>query len=208
LEYAEYAALIVFGYLLGAIPSGLIAGKLLKGIDIRRYGSGGTGATNTLRTLGRWPSAAVFLADALKAALPVLIARALVGVPAVEVAVAMAAIVGHNWPAYVGWKGGRGVSSSFGALLVFSPVAAVGAIVVFVGVIALSRYVSLGSLASSVVGGILLLLLVAVAGFPVAYAAYAVLGAGLIVVQHRGNIGRLLNGTERKLGQKAELTSH
>lgn len=208
MEYAGYAALVVLGYLLGAVPSGLIAGKLLRGIDIRKYGSGGTGATNALRTLGPGASAAVFLADALKAALPVLLARAVTGLPAVEVAVGLAAIAGHNWPAYVGWRGGKGVASSFGVLVVFSPLAAIIAFAAFAGVAALSRYASLGSLISSVVGCAVVLSLAAVSSLTPAYGVFAVLGAGLIILQHRSNILRLLQGTERKLGQKVDTRVH
>jgi len=204
LLYAEYAVLVVIGYLLGAIPSALIAGKLLKGIDIRQYGSGNIGAANTLRTLGLGPSAAVFLADAAKAALPVLLARWLTGEPAVEVAVGMAAIAGHNWPAYIGWRGGRGVSSSFGVLLVFSPLAAAICLLVFAGVVALTRYASLGSLVGSVVGCLLLVAMVFSSWLPPAYGVYAIVGAALIIIQHRSNIARLLQGKERKLGERVE----
>ena len=204
---AGYAALVVLGYLLGAIPSGLIAGKMLKGIDIRQYGSGKVGATNTLRTLGKGPSIAVLLADMVKAVLAVLLARWLTGSPGVEVAAALAAIVGHNWPAYIGWRGGRGVSSSFGVLILFSPLAALVCLVTFVGVIAWSRYVSLGSLVGSAVGCVMLLGMVITSLLPTAYAVYALLGAALIIFQHRDNIERLWRGTERKLGQKAETAS-
>lgn len=205
--YAEYAALVLFGYLLGAVPSALIAGKLLKGIDIRQYGSGNVGAANTLRTLGLGASVAVFASDIIKAAAPVLLARWLTGEPAVEVAVALAAIAGHNWPVYIGWRGGRGVSSSFGALVVFSPLVAAICVVFFVAVVALTRYVSLGSLAGSVLGCLLILGLALWSLLPPAYAAYAVLGAALIVIQHRDNISRLVRGTERKLGQRVTTPS-
>ncbi len=106
---------VLAGYLLGSIPFGLLMG-LSRGVDVRRVGSGNTGATNVLRTLGWKAAAVVFLADLLKAVIPVMAARYLVGVPLVEVATGVAAVAGHNWSFFLRFRGGRGVSTFFGGL--------------------------------------------------------------------------------------------
>jgi glycerol-3-phosphate acyltransferase PlsY len=189
------------GYLLGSIPFGLVIGRLVKGVDIRDYGSGKTGMTNTLRTLGKGPAAAVFLLDLLKGALPVLLAKLLVDDARVEVIGALAAIAGHDWPVYAGFRGGRGVSSSFGALLAMMPL--LGIFVPFIGGVVLFpfRYVSLMSIAGTVVTGLIVFALAATNRVPDAYAVFAAVAAPLIVVLHRENIQRLLAGTEPKIGQ-------
>lgn len=208
-----HLAVVVAGYLLGAIPFGLLVG-LARGIDVRKMGSGNTGATNVLRTMGWQAGAIVFFADLAKAILPVIVARYLVGIPLIEVATGIAAVVGHNWSIYLGGKGGRGVSSAFGILLVTSPVVGLLSLAAFVGLVAATKYVSLGSVIGAVLGAALLVAQV-VAGLlmPVGvvrifgapsplYIAFALIVAPIIIFQHRDNIRRLLTGTERKLGQR------
>ena len=198
------AALI--GYLLGAIPFGLIIGRATRGIDIREYGSHRTGATNALRTLGARSAAVVFLLDVAKGVAAVLVARALfAGDPLVEWAAAVAgfaAIVGHNWSVFIGFTGGRGVATSGGALGAMSPWTVLVLVPIVVLVIWRSRYVSLGSitgglLAPVVTGG---LALVGQASVPAV--AYALASGLLVTVAHADNIGRLRAGTERRIGQK------
>jgi acyl phosphate:glycerol-3-phosphate acyltransferase len=207
-----HVGFIAGAYLLGSIPFALIAGKVRKGIDIRQVGSGNTGAANVLRAVGWQAAALVFLADAGKAIAPVLFLRAVANppLPLLEVIGAMAAIAGHNWPVFLRFKGGKGVSSSFGVLLVISPVAGAIALVVFVAIVAVTRYISLGSMASSCVGATILLFQAYVSAnhsteplFALSSPWYALLAliAPVIIVQHRENITRLLNGQERKLGQ-------
>jgi glycerol-3-phosphate acyltransferase PlsY len=195
------------GYLLGSIPSGLLIGRWLGGVDIRDYGSGRTGATNAMRSLGARGFALTFAADAGKAIVAVLIARAIAGDaagPAVaESVAAVAAVAGHNWSLYIGFGGGRGVACSFGAMLMlFWPGALVG-LVAAAGLILTTRYVSLGSIAGTVVGLIATLLEVVLGVLSPALAAFALVTAVLVIGSHRDNIQRLLAGTERKIGGAA-----
>lgn len=201
------ALAVAAGYLLGSIPSGYLLGRWLAGIDLRQYGSGSTGATNTMRVLGARGFALTFAADVLKAAAAILLARALVGDalgPAVaECLAAIAAIVGHNWSVFIGFAGGRGAACSVGAmLLLYWPGALVGLLAAAI-LIYLTRYVSLGSIAGTLIGLIVTLTAVAQGVLPAALGVFAVATAALVIVQHRGNIARLLAGTERKIGQRA-----
>ncbi len=190
-----------FGYLLGAIPAGLIAGRIARGIDIRQYGSGKTGFTNVLRTVGpRW-GAAVLVTDIAKGAAPVLIARAISDEPYVQTIAGLAAAVGHDWPVFAGFQGGRGVGTSFGAALAMSPIAAGAMVPVGLGLLAVTRIMSVMSVGMAPVLAIEFLVLAAVGYHPWAYAVYAALAAIMVIVLHRENIERLLAGTEPKLGQ-------
>jgi glycerol-3-phosphate acyltransferase PlsY len=206
-------ALVLIGYLIGALPFGMIAGRLAGGVDLRETGSRRTGATNTLRTLGwRW-AALVLLLDVGKGVAAVLLARLLyvAGPPGspewVQAAAGVAAVVGHNWSAFIGFRGGRGVATSGGGMLVLSPLTllVVGPLAALV--IWQSRYVSLGSLVAAVAAPLVtagLALLGAVGWGAVAYAA----ACGLLsVISHGDNVARLRAGTERKLGER-EAMSH
>ena len=202
----------VLGYLLGAIPFGLIIGRLTKGIDLREYGSHRTGATNALRTLGTPAAAAVFLLDVAKGVVAVLLARLLfAGDPLVEWAAAVAgvaAIVGHNWSLFIGFTGGRGVATSAGALgatsiwtlLIVAPVVAL--------VIWRSRYVSLGSVTGALASPVATAVLAATGAATVQAIAYALASGLLVTVAHADNIGRLRAGTERRIGQKEAVSPH
>lgn len=201
---ATYALFVVGAYLLGAIPFGLLIGRAY-GVDIRRHGSGNIGATNALRTIGWRASAIVLVLDILKATLPLIAARWLVGDAVLDAMLGLAAVAGHNWPVYIGWKGGRGVASSLGVMAVLCPVATLGAAAIGVSLIAWSRYVSLGSVTGAVAVPVFTVVYARlVAPIPLAYIVLSVALGILVVVQHRDNIKRLLAGNERKLGQKAE----
>ncbi len=209
---AKFIVIISLGYLIGAIPSGILVGRLTKGIDVREYGSGSTGVANVLRTLGIGAGVAVFAADLTKGACSVLIAGAIVGsgssmLHAAMVAAALAAIIGHNWPIYIGFQGGRGVTTGFGGLLVMAWPVALACFGVFLVVVALSRYVSLGSIlgVTSVIVVMLPLSLLRIE--PLAYLAFSIVAGGIIIFRHRENIARLLAGTERKLGERADKRS-
>lgn len=209
-----YIVMIPVSYLLGALPFGLILGKIFGGVDVREYGSGKTGMTNVLRTAGL-PAALLALAlDMGKAVLAVLLARIFFDSPGVEAAAAVAALVGHNWPVFVGFRGGRGTAPGWGALIILSPLAGLVATLIGLSAVALSRYVSLGSILGTL-SGIITLIALAVLGVVVegasddfwfAYTEYiwfAVIGAALVIGLHKDNIQRLISGTERKLGQSA-----
>jgi len=197
-----WIATIALGYLLGAIPVGLIVGKATKGIDIRQYGSGKVGATNTLRTLGWGPSAVVFLLDISKAALSIEIARMMGAPPVVQSLAGVAAVVGHCWSAYIRFNGGRGVAASLGMALVVSPVAGLLGLAAAGVVMWRSRYVSLGSLSGTIVGTLVVVSLVALGQLDPGYLALAP-AAIVVFIRHLDNIERLRAGTERKLGDKA-----
>ena len=192
------------GYLLGAIPFGLIIGRLTKGIDLREYGSHRTGATNALRTLGAPAAAAVFLLDVGKGVAAVLLARLLFADdPMVEWAAAVAgvaAIVGHNWSVFIGFTGGRGVATGAGAMVLLAPLAVLAAILEFAVVVGATRLVSLGSILGSITVAMIAIVLVAIgwSGIEVAVAACAI--AVIVVVAHADNIERLRAGTERRFG--------
>lgn len=200
----EWIGLIVFSYLLGGVPFGLVVGRVVKGIDIREYGSGNIGTTNVLRTMGRWPSALVLVLDCGKAAVPVLLARWLIGLPAVEAACGAAAVVGHTWSPYLGLRGGKGVASGFGAFVALSPLAAAIVFVFGVAVMAVSRIVSLGSILSSGFAVVVAASLAVWTQQPIEYAVYAALMAALIIFRHGENIARLRAGVEPRIGQRGE----
>lgn len=189
----------VIGYLLGSLNTSIIVGKLYK-IDVRNHGSGNAGATNTLRVLGKIPALLVVLGDFLKGAIACLIGRYLAGetfpqVYAGEYIGGLFAVLGHNWPVYFGFKGGKGVMTSFAVVLMFSPWAALISLLCFIVIVALTKYVSLGSMIGAVLFPIAAFLLKEPA---MMVGTGAFLGL-LIVVRHRSNIKRLIAGEEKKL---------
>jgi len=197
-------ALVIASFLIGAIPWGYVAGKASRGIDLRTVGSGGTGATNVLRTLGARASALVAVLDILKGVVPVAFARAVGFDGAWVAAAAVAAVAGHCWSPFIGFKGGKGVATGAGAAIALFP-----QVLLIVPVMALvvwtTKYVSLGSLTAA---GLATLLAVAyaAAGILEWVSAVAILGiSGIIAIRHEGNIRRLLNGNERRIGQKTSI---
>jgi acyl phosphate:glycerol-3-phosphate acyltransferase len=202
------AALILFAYLIGAIPFGMLAGRVAGGVDLRRHGSRRTGATNTLRTLGlRW-AAVVLLLDVVKGVLAVLLARAwyLAGPPGspewVAAAAGVAAVVGHNWSAFIGFSGGRGVATSAGGMLLISPLTLLVIVPLAGAVIWQTRYVSLGSLVAATAAPLITAILSASAIVGWAATGYALATGFLIIVSHGDNVSRLRSGTERRLGER------
>ena len=189
-------------YLLGAIPTGIIVSRLWRGVDIRQYGSGGSGATNVYRTLGKPAAAAVLALDFVKGCVAVLIARFLDADAHLLIALAgVAAVAGHTWPVYVGFKGGKGIATGWGALLVISPIASIATII---GLVALTtRYVSLGSIIGAVAGVVTLLVLSIIGMQPVEYIAFIIPSIIFILFRHSDNIKRLLRGNERRLESKS-----
>jgi glycerol-3-phosphate acyltransferase PlsY len=193
------AALVIGSYLIGSIPVGSIVARGAGGPDLRAIGSGRTGGTNALRALGRKWAAVVVLGDLAKGAVPVLVARYLTGDPLVEVLCGGAAVTGAIWSIFAGFRSGRGVGTGVGTMLVIQPVAVLLATPVFIVVILLTRYVSLGSLlGSAAMFPAMLLVLLVVPDTPLPYVLYSAVGAALIWLAHADNIDRLLHGTERK----------
>ena len=200
----SYLFLILVGYLLGSLPFGLMAGRLVKGVDVRDFGSGSTGSTNVQRTVGTPTAVVVLLLDTAKSVLAVLLARLFSDAPGVEVAAALAAIAGHNWPVFIGFKGGRGIAPGVGGLLILSPVSGLIALAVGLPTIALWRYVSLGSLLGGAAGVITLTFLSLVGAEPTVYIWYGAIGLTMVVARHKDNIERLVRRQEHKLGRPVE----
>jgi acyl phosphate:glycerol-3-phosphate acyltransferase len=187
--------LVVAAYLLGSIPFGYLIVRGKSGADIRETGSGGTGATNVSRRAGKAAGVLTLLLDAAKGCVAVLIARAVVGNDWVIAAAAIAALVGHIFPVWLGFRGGKGVATGVGIFLVLAPIALLCAGVVFVAIVVFTRFVSLGSLTAAVLIPVLVWL--QSDSQPLLVAAIA--GAALIVFAHRGNIQRLASGTESRI---------
>ena len=213
---AKIVYIIVLSYLIGSIPFGLLISKFGAKKDIRKFGSGKIGATNVLRTAGSKAAIIALVADVLKGMLPVILAGYLfgdnllvigsfgVGTLLVQVAAALASVAGHNWSIFLKFKGGRGVATYFGGLTALCPPAAIiGTETLFISA-GLTRYVSFGSILGVVISYIVLLPLTIVYKFPLEYMGYALVGSVVILVMHKDNINRLITGTERKLGEKAE----
>ena len=194
-ELAKYLAVAVAGYLLGNFNTGLVVSKLQAGIDIRRHGSGNAGATNMLRVLGSQSALLTLIGDIVKGLVAIGIGHWLAGFPG-GVAGATAAIVGHCWPVFFGFKGGKGVATTCGALLCLFPVTGLLCVAVFVAIVLATRYVSLGSVMAALFGAAYLL--AAHWGDPL-ICSIAPLWSAIIIARHHGNIQRLWNGTESKL---------
>lgn len=182
----------------------MVVARVYRNVDLTAYGSGRTGATNVLRTLGRGAAAVAFAGDFLKGALAVAAVKFVIAPENawIEMIAAIAAVVGHTYSVFIGFKGGRGVVTGFGATLVAAPVPILLAFAIGIGLIAITRYVSLGSVVGAAVGGILLCVVAYIHSDP-AWALWGVLVGGFIVAMHKDNIGRLRAGTERKLGERA-----
>jgi glycerol-3-phosphate acyltransferase PlsY len=212
---AEFVAVVVIAYLLGSIPFGLIIGKLKSGVDIREHGSGKTGATNLMRVSGTKLGVLALVLDVLKATGAVMLATVIVGRAGgvltvggvsiywqyvAQVAAGLAAVVGHNWPIFAKFKGGRGVTAYFGTVFaIFPPAGIFGAEVLAIAALG-SRHMSLGSLLGALATwGLMLPLTVVYNLLPPIYLVYGSVVVALIVYQHRDNIRRLRQGTERRL---------
>ena len=202
-ESAQYSVVLPLAYLLGSISWGYLLLQLKMGVDVREYGSGRTGMSNVLRTGGVKSAAIVLTLDIAKGVIAVLIARAVIDTNAAEVAAALIVLVGHNWPVFLQFKGGRGILTALGGLAIMVPIAAVIATVAFIAITGLSRYISLGSVIGVIIGAIAILGLALADVQSNTYMVYGFISATMIVWQHRDNIQRIRDGSERRLGQAA-----
>jgi glycerol-3-phosphate acyltransferase PlsY len=212
--------IVLLAYLLGSFPTGYIAGKLLKGIDIREVGSGSTGATNVLRTLGKGPGAFVLLVDCLKGVVAINLVYFLFNLapnytnynlipsnvdvqiwqPWLVTLVGLAAILGHSKSIFLRFTGGKSVATGLGILLAMNWQVGLTTLGVFGAVIAISKIVSLSSISAAVVVSIFMVLFQQ----PLAYILFSIAAGLYVIIRHRTNIERLLAGTEPKIGQKVE----
>lgn len=197
-----YLIIIIVAYLLGNISTSYIVAKRISGVDIRTQGSGNAGSTNALRTMGKKAGALTFGGDVLKGVVAVGFARILAyyinldQVTCAYIAV-VGVVIGHNWPAFLGFKGGKGVATSLGSMLAINPVVALTCLGAFIIIVLVSKYVSLGSVLGICLSPILMLISHNTKGIWVTLFLSA-----SVVYTHRANIKRLLNRTERKIGEK------
>ena len=186
---------LLLSYLLGSIPNGLWLCRALWHVDLRQHGSHNIGATNAWRTLGKGPGFLVFFLDMLKGLLAVWLCEMLVGTPLVMILCGVLAIVGHSLSLFLRFHGGKGVATGLGVILMLMPKVTVIVFLVWLLLVLATRYVSLGSIIAAALVPVLAL----VFGYPALYVAFGVLAAALIIVRHRSNITRLLNGTENRI---------
>ncbi len=192
----KYLIIVSIGYLLGSISTGVVISKMVSGTDIRSHGSGNAGTTNMLRILGRKAALFTFVGDMLKGVIAVFIGKAVVGGELGGMLGVLGAVLGHFYPLYFGFKGGKGIATSFGSILFVYPIQALLAFAVFLVLVALTHYVSLGSVAAAFTLPALLWLTVP-QNIPVCLIATFI---GVSVIwRHRANIKRLMNHTESKL---------
>jgi acyl phosphate:glycerol-3-phosphate acyltransferase len=216
--WVTWATIALVAYLLGSTPTGYLAGRLLRGIDIREHGSKSTGATNVLRTLGKWPALLVLLVDLAKGAAAVILARwlyawflsdptisapQLLGMENLEawsvLVAGVAVLLGHGRSVWLNFTGGKSAATGLGVLLAMTPVMGLVVALVWTAVLAVTRVVSLSSILAACAGIVLAVGL----GLPFPYLLLLIAGGGYVIVRHATNIQRLLNGTEPRLGQKA-----
>lgn len=196
----SYVILAVGSYLLGSISTGLLIAKLLHGPNLREVGSKNTGASNVLRTMGVAAGVATFVGDILKALIPTVIGRLWLGLPGAMLA-GLFAILGHNWPVFFRFKGGKGVSSTCAIMLVCFWWQAIICYVIAIATIAITRFISLGSILMVTCYAILV---IATCGGDWLAIVWVLVLALVCIGRHHANIGRLLKGTETKIGQKVK----
>lgn len=203
-------AVLIVSFFIGSLPVGVIVGKLMRGIDIRDYGSGNIGATNVLRTLGLGPAIVVFIGDTLKGLIPVLLAVWIIKgshQPYIVVTAGILAVVGHSASPFLKFKGGKGVATSLGMIIGMNPIIAGIGLGIWVLLVAVTRYVSIASIIAPFAVPVMMHFSPTLFGYsvPREYGIIALIASLLIAFRHWANIKRLLNGTEPKIGQKIKL---
>ncbi|MBU5306723.1 glycerol-3-phosphate 1-O-acyltransferase PlsY [Clostridioides mangenotii] len=200
----SYIAIAIIAYLLGNISTSYIIAKRISGVDIRTQGSGNAGSTNVLRTMGKRAGAATFIGDLLKGTISVLIGQLIANFIGIDRTIAgyvavIFVVVGHNWPAFLGFKGGKGVATSLGAMMAINPVIALSCLGIFIIVVAVTKYVSLGSVVGIAFSVPFMLLSKNRVG-----AVVALFLTVSVIYTHRANLKRLIKGEENKVGSKKE----
>jgi acyl phosphate:glycerol-3-phosphate acyltransferase len=188
---------VAIAYLVGSVPFAFVLARR-RGIDLRRVGSGNVGASNVLRTSGVRNAVAAMCLDGAKGCMAVMVAQRLTGGEATPVAAGVASIIGHIYPVWLGFRGGKGVATATGVFAVLAPLALAIASSVFLLAVWVTRYISVGSLAAAIT----LAVATAASGAPAVVAAGALVSALIIVHRHRANLARLVAGTERRVGQR------
>ena len=191
--------LVLIGYVLGSVPTGFLVGRAF-GVDVRKVGSGNIGTANVLRAAGKWAAALTLLGDMLKGLIPVVLARVFVENAWVIAAVALGAVLGHCWPVFLRFRGGKAVATGCGTTIALAPAVGLSLFAFWWAVVLLSRYTSLGAISVMVVSPFVFWL----TGQPLPYVLYTVVGGALVLWRHRENARALLAGTERKVGGRVE----
>ena len=194
--------LILFlGYLFGSFPSGYLAGRITKGVDIRSLGSGSTGATNVLRHIGKRAAIAVFLIDVFKGVLSILLAKYFLLNDSWQVAIGLSTLIGHIWPVWLNWRGGKAVATGLGIFLGLSWQVGLATLGIFILMIALFRIVSLASISAALSLPLIMFLSFQESSISIPYLIVSLLAMTLVIWRHRENIARLIKGKEPKIGQ-------
>lgn len=189
---------IIIGYIFGSIPSGLVLVKMVCGIDIREYGSKNIGTTNVFRTVGGRMASIVLITDVVKGILAVLLVRYLFESSLhLELLTAIASLLGHNYSVFLGFKGGRGVATGLGLILLFMPDVCIFSFTVWLVIVFVTRYVSLGS----IVGAFITPIVAYYRGYPIELVLFALAACVFVIVRHYENMKRLIAGTESKIKQ-------
>ncbi len=185
----------IVAYLLGSIPNGLVFGKLIWQVDLREHGSHNIGATNAWRTLGKGPGFLIFLLDFFKGFISVWLGSVLAGTPMAMVLAGICAIIGHSCSVFLKFKGGKGVATGLGVIVMLMPLPAIIVFAVWLLIVKISGYVSLGS----IIAAALVPILAWLQGYAMEYTVLGLLAAAFVIVRHKANIIRLLNGSESKI---------
>ena len=193
--------ILFFGYLFGSFPSGYLAGRIAKGIDIRSLGSGSTGATNVLRHIGKRAAIIVFLLDVFKGVLSILLAKYLLLNDSWQVAIGLSTLIGHIWPVWLNWKGGKAVATGLGIFLGLSWQVGLATLGVFIIIITLFRIVSLASVSASLALPLIMFLSFSSSNISLPFLIVSLLAMILVIWRHRENIVRLIRGKEPRIGQ-------
>ncbi len=193
-------SILILGYLLGSFPSGYLAGKFTKGIDIRSVGSGSTGATNVLRHIGKRAAIIVFLLDVLKGILPVLAAKYFFLSDSWQVAVGLSTLIGHIWPVWLNWKGGKAVATGLGVFLGISWQVGIATLGIFLIMLSVFRIVSLASVSAALALPLMMYLSLKATNVSIPFLVISLLAMSLVIWRHRENIVRLIKGKEPRIG--------
>jgi len=196
--FCRYLIIFIVGYLLGNISTGSLIAKAYAHVNIHNHGSGNTGATNVLRTLGWFPSILTLLGDALKAFLAAKLGLLLAGDAGLLLG-GLAAVIGHNWPVLYNFRGGKGIAASFGMILAINPWIGLCLFAIDIPLVAITRYMSIASIAAAIAYPILTAVFYANSGKFVLYLVFSLLACFMAVFSHRENIRRLLTGKENRL---------
>ncbi len=194
--------ILLLSYLFGSFPSGYLVGRIAKGIDIRSVGSGSTGATNVLRHIGRRAAITVFLLDVFKGVLSILLAKYFLLNDSWQVAVGLSTLIGHIWPIWLNWKGGKAVATGLGVFLGISWQVGLSTLGVFIVMILIFRIVSLASISAAIALPYIMYLSFETTNISLPFLVISVLAMSLVIWRHRENIVRLIRGKEPRIGQQ------